>query len=323
MFYGTEQGSFSPECFQISRRVQQKPRMRRLTEKGIPVGGLSMKRLLCIWLLLVLAGSAFAMTEEEARIRILEADPEAKNAMNINVYPSAEADGAYVVVQLQWNKDMSIAGNYWYITGDNAYSLGKGKYNWSWGLSDTTPEVFYNSYGKEKRQVHACVLSDGVPYILKEDSRLTEMYSNNGALMGMIEFQDYDYSFLRVDTRDPKNICLKQIRAAELTREQFLTLEGARRILALVESNGYDVEEYLFWDSSAIALNCTRDALPYHVYLYNHNNQLILPGGWWDDEIGMLEGKASATRSLDLPSIETVLPEWSASDGLFQGTLWE
>lgn len=111
-----------------------------------------MKRLLSFVLaILLLLGSAFAMTEEEAKSRILALDEDASEAAGIIAYPSSDADGAFVVVMTAHNLDENTAGNFWYVTSDDALLLGSGTQNLNWGLIDSEPQVFYNTYYKSDR----------------------------------------------------------------------------------------------------------------------------------------------------------------------------
>ena len=71
-----------------------------------------MKKLLSfVLIVLLLLGSAFAMTEEEAKSRILALDEDASEAVGITVYPSNDADGAFVVVMKELNSEENTEGN--------------------------------------------------------------------------------------------------------------------------------------------------------------------------------------------------------------------
>ena len=256
---------------------------------------------------------AQSMPEAEAKARILKVDPEAASAeMPVMIYPSKEAYGAYAFVRTRWNQygDASTSGNFWYITPNDAYLLGKGDYNTNWGLSTTTPEVFYNSYGKgSDRRAKACVLIQNKPVIIPDAEKLQSLRSMYSALIGYPDMHSSDYAFLKVDISDPANVQLYQIEAVELNREQFLSLDGAEDICRLLEeTGGYTIHQCLYWEGSAIVLNATQnDDAPYHIYLYFDNGTLVQEGTWFGDSIGIaaLSGFATPCRNLALPTLKS------------------
>lgn len=266
-----------------------------------------MRRLFTLLLVfLFCVGSACAMTEDHARELVMKSIPGAKNAVNIAVFPSKTYDGAFAVVMDSY-KDASFSAEYWYVTDDDKYLLGKGGNNKNFGLLDTDPEVFYNAYGiGTEWTTSACVLIDNVPVKIVNTNGIRDfVYSYPNVLEAVVSSQGNDYAFLHVDMSDAEAPVLVQICAKELNQKQFLAYNGAQKILNTVESAGYTIDKYLYWDKSAIALNCIRNGEPYHVYVYMDNGTLVLQGGWWGDDIGMLPGFASAIRNLDMDIIET------------------
>ena len=65
-----------------------------------------------------------AMSEDEARARVLEVDRDAAAATNIFAFPCAESDGAFVVVrQTLDDATWTTNGRVWYVTKANAWLL--------------------------------------------------------------------------------------------------------------------------------------------------------------------------------------------------------
>ena len=266
-----------------------------------------MKKLLSfVLIVLLLLGSAFAMTEE-AKSRILALDEDASEAVGITVYPSNDADGAFVVVMKELNSDATTAGNYWYVTSDDAQLLGSGARNLSWGLIDSEPEVFFNTYYKSdgKRKTRACVLLDGRVRELEnvDDLRLTNFGS--GCIPAVVDDSEAEgkFAFLQLCQSGDGTPYLAQICGVEIDRERFLEVEGAEEALNTVESSGFTVNQFLYWGSNIYALNFTHNVngRKLHCYLYWQDDHLRLEGGWFGDDIGLTSGTASVLYELDVP----------------------
>ena len=270
-----------------------------------------MKKLLSfVLIVLLLLGSAFAMTEEEAKSRILALDEDASEAVGITVYPSNDADGAFVVVMKELNSDATTAGNYWYVTPDDAQLLGSGARNLSWGLIDSEPEVFFNTYYKSdgKRKTRACVLLDGRVRELEnvDDLRLTNFGS--GCIPAVVDDSEAEgkFAFLQLCQSGDGTPYLAQICGVEIDRERFLEVEGAEEALNTVESSGFTVNQFLYWGSNIYALNFTHNVngRKLHCYLYWQDDHLRLEGGWFGDDIGLTSGTARVLYELDVPVVQ-------------------
>lgn len=253
-----------------------------------------------------------AMSEEEARARVLEVDRDAAAATNIFAFPCAESDGAFVVVrQTLDDATWTTNGRVWYVTKANAWLLAQKDVIWSWthDLDSFSPEVFSICHGSDRdRSALAWIVLDGRPVEVKNAPSIYDVEPTRGALMGQVAFQNYDYAFLGVDASDPENVQFYQIEGVELTREQFLTFPGAQEVLDLVEGSGrFSIYQILYWQDSAMALNFMQGDLERTTYLYFVDGKLQCEGGWFGDDIGLLSGRATAFRSLPIPVRHTRL----------------
>ena len=253
-----------------------------------------------------------AMTEEEARARVLEIDMDAATAETIFPFPCAESDGAFVLVrQTMDDATMTTNGRVWYVTPTDAWLLAQKEVIWDWtlNLDSFRPEVFYICHGVDfDRSALAWTVIDGRPVEIQNASSIYGLESTRGALMGYVGFKDYDSVFLGVDTSDPENVLLYQIEGIELTREQFLTFPGAEDVLELVEGDGYfSIYQFLYWQDCAMALNFMKGDLECTTYLYFVDGKLECRGGWFGDDIGLAEGKATPLRDLPIPVRQTHL----------------
>ena len=253
-----------------------------------------------------------AMTEEEARARVLEIDMDAATADTIFPVPCAESDGAFVFVrQTMDDANMTANGRVWYVTPTDAWLLAQKEVIWGWSpdLDGFSPEVFFICHGVDfDRSALAWTVIDGRPVEIQNAPSLYDLEITRGALMGYVGFKDYDNVFLGVDTSDPENVLLYQIEGIELTREQFLTFPGAEDVLELVEGDGYfSIYQFLYWQDCAMALNFMRGDSEYTTYLYFVDGKLECRGGWFGDDIGLAEGKATPLRDLPIPVRQTHL----------------
>ena len=253
-----------------------------------------------------------AMTEEEARARVLEIDMDAATAETIFPFPCAESDGAFVLVrQTMDDATMTTNGRVWYVTPTDAWLLAQKEVIWDWtlNLDSFRPEVFYICHGVDfDRSALAWTVIDGRPVEIQNAPSLYDLESTRGALMGYVGFKDHDNVFLGVDTSDPENVLLYQIEGIELTREQFLTFPGAEDVLELVEGDGYfSIYQFLYWQDCAMALNFMKGDLECTTYLYFVDGKLECRGGWFGDDIGLAEGKATPLRDLPIPVRQTHL----------------
>ena len=253
-----------------------------------------------------------AMSEDEARARVLEVDRDAATATNIFAFPCAESDGAFVVVrQTLDDADWTTNGRVWYVTQTNAWLLAQKDVIWDWTLDidSFSPEVFYICHGKDfDRSSLAWIVLDGRPVEVKNAPLIYDLYSTRGALMAYAAFKDYDNAFLGVDASDPENVQFYQIEGIEITREQFLTFPGAQEVLDLVEGDGtFSIYQILYWQDSAMALNFMQGDLERTTYLYFVDGKLQCQGGWFGDDIGLASGRATTFRSLPIPVRHTQL----------------
>ena len=253
-----------------------------------------------------------AMSEDEARARVLEVDRDAATATNIFAFPCAESDGAFVVVrQTLDDADWTTNGRVWYVTQTNAWLLAQKDVIWDWTLDidSFSPEVFYICHGKDfDRSSLAWIVLDGRPVEVKNAPLIYDLYSTRGVLMAYAAFKDYDNAFLGVDASDPENVQFYQIEGIEITREQFLTFPGAQEVLELVEGSGrFSIYQILYWQDSAMALNFMQGDLERTTYLYFVDGKLQCQGGWFGDDIGLASGRATAFRNLPIPVRHTQL----------------
>ena len=253
-----------------------------------------------------------AMSEDEARARVLEVDRDAATATNIFAFPCAESDGAFVVVrQTLDDATWTANGRVWYVTQANAWLLAQKDVIWDWtlDLDSFSPEVFSICHGKDRdRSALAWIVIDGRPVEVKNAPSIYGLHSTRGALIGYAAFKDGDYAFLGVDASDPENVQFYQIEGVELTREQFLTFPGAQEVLDLVEGSGtFSIYQILYWQDSAMALNFMQGDLERTTYLYFVDGKLQCQGGWFGDDIGLASGRATAFRSLPIPVRHTQL----------------
>ena len=253
-----------------------------------------------------------AMSEDEARARVLEVDRDAATATNIFAFPCAESDGAFVVVrQTLDDATWTTNGRVWYVTETNAWLLAQKEVIWDWTLDpdNFSPEVFSICHGRDRdRSALAWIVLDGRPVEVKNASSIYDVEPTRGALIGQVAFQNYDYAFLGVDASDPENVQFYQIEGIEITREQFLTFPGAQEVLDLVEGSGvFSIYQILYWQDSAMALNFMQGDLERTTYLYFVDGKLQCEGGWFGDDIGLGSGKATAFRNLPIPVRHTQL----------------
>ena len=253
-----------------------------------------------------------AMSEDEARARVLEVDRDAATATNIFAFPCAESDGAFVVVrQTLDDADWTTNGRVWYVTQTNAWLLAQKDVIWDWTLDidSFSPEVFYICHGKDfDRSSLAWIVLDGRPVEVKNAPLIYDLYSTRGALMAYAAFKDYDNAFLGVDASDPENVQFYQNEGIEITREQFLTFPGAQEVLDLVEGSGtFSIYQILYWQDSAMALNFMQGDLERTTYLYFVDGKLQCQGGWFGDDIGLASGRATTFRNLPIPVRHTQL----------------
>jgi len=253
-----------------------------------------------------------AMSEDEARARVLEVDRDAATAEHIFTFPCAESDGAFVVVrQTLDDATWTTNGRVWYVTQTNAWLLAQKDVIWDWtlDLDSFSPEVFSICHGKDRdRSALAWIVIDGRPVEVKNAPSIYGLHSTRGALIGYAAFKDGDYAFLGVDASDPENVQFYQIEGIEITREQFLTFPGAQEVLDLVEGDGtFSIYQILYWQDSAMALNFMQGDLERTTYLYFVDGKLQCQGGWFGDDIGLASGRATAFRNLPIPVRHTRL----------------
>ena len=253
-----------------------------------------------------------AMSEDEARARVLEVDRDAATAEHIFTFPCAESDGAFVVVrQTLDDATWTANGRVWYVTQTNAWLLAQKDVIWDWTLDidNFSPEVFSICHGKDRdRSALAWIVIDGRPVEVKNAPSIYGLHSTRGALIGYAAFKDGDYAFLGVDASDPENVQFYQIEGIEITREQFLTFPGAQEVLDLVEGSGtFSIYQILYWQDSAMALNFMQGDLERTTYLYFVDGKLQCQGGWFGDNLGLASGRATAFRNLPIPVRHTRL----------------
>lgn len=284
-----------------------------------------MKRMIAFWLMICLL-CAPALAEETADDEIwyepgpeitpdpkevmaeqwmLEADPNAKDAENIYVYPSNENDGAWVFCCD--DVGLYFIGEFWYLDGEEACSLGRSKKFWRWDLLNTTPEVFCCSIGEpEVRRAHASILVDGKPLELKGADRFLSLSETKGCMYGWID--GYDYAFLCVDNNE-----LCEVEATEITMEQFLSMNGAQAILDVLEQYkpGAKVVSVLYRSNGVVTLNIDHpEDGKCHMYAWVTEDGLwTYVDDWHYSLMDFHDGEGSATRNTGLRVIESVFPE--------------
>ena len=267
-----------------------------------------MKKAIAFLLMLCLLAApalALELTPEEilAEQWMLDADPEAANADDIFVFPSRETDGAWVFCCMKHH--LISAGEFWYLTGDEAYSLGSGKHFDDWELLNTTPEVFCCSIERLGRNyARASILVDGKPFQLKGAEKLADLREYLGCMYGRID--GFDYAFLCVDNNE-----LCEVEAIEITMEQYLTLDGAPEILDVLEqhSPGAKVLSILYRSTGVITMNVdTRDGKQF-MHVWKDENGRLVEELSFGDMLALYDGTGTATRNTGLRVIESVFPE--------------
>ena len=242
--------------------------------------------------------------EIQAEQWLLEADPDAANAENIYAFPSGESDGAWVFCATGV-KVPYFAGEFWYLDGENAYSLGKGKQFYHWERLNTVPEVFCCSIGKpDVRRANASILVDGKPFELAGTEKFASLGERNGCMYGWVD--GFDYAFLCVDNNE-----LCEVEAVSIDKAQFMAFDGAQEILDVLEqyAPGAKVRSVLYRSTGVITMNVdTRDGEKFmHIWM-NADGRLVETRSF-GDMLALHDGEGTASRNTGLRVIGSELPE--------------
>lgn len=252
-------------------------------------------------------GPEMTSSPEEIRAEqwLLAADPKAKDAENIYLYFSNETDGAWAFCCD--DVGLYFTGEFWYLNGEEAYSLGRGKQFWHWELLNTTPEVFCCSIGKpEVRRANASILVDGKPLELAGADSFHKLAETKGCMYGWVD--GFDYAFLCVDDNE-----LCEVEAAEISMEQFMSLDGAQGILDVLEQYkpGARVVSALYRSTGVVTLNIDDpDDGKCHMYAWITEDGLWTHvDDWHYSLMNYHNGEGSAARNTGLRVIKSELPE--------------
>lgn len=304
-----------------------------------------LKRILSTALIAILLSCpAYAMTMQEAKDAVLANDTQAANAKEFWMYQSSETDGMWVVYATGIDKStMNFKGEAWFVTPDQAVSLGQTQSLKDWALYSGAPQpdapteerstaniwpAFYVAQGPELMvsttdRLNAWRLdpSNHLPTTV-DTGKLIDIDSEYGQLVGMAKGFDYDYAFLVIEDNT-----LLQITAAPIDESIVRTFPDGSKLLDQLSTQGYALTGFLYRAAvpgsveslddlpdaaGIITVNLEKDGQPWHTYLYYSNPGKALnyiDGTDWgsSDElwIATFEGKASDKLDVGLETVET------------------
>lgn len=293
---------------------------------------------------ILLSCPTYAMTLQEAKDAVLANDPQAANAREFWMYQSSETDGMWVVYATGIDKPtMNFKGGAWFITPDQAISLGHTQSLKDWELYSCAPQpdapteersaaniwpALYVAQGPELMvsttdRLNAWRLDASTHLPTTVDTgKLIDIDSEYGQLVGMVKGFDYDYAFLVIEVE-----ALLQIAAAPIDESIVRSFPDGSKLLDQLSAQGYALTDFLYRAAvpgsvenlddlpdaaGIITVNLEKDGQPWHTYLYYSNPGKALNyinGSDWgnSDElwIATFEGKASERLDVGLKTIET------------------
>lgn len=285
---------------------------------------------------LVTASASPGTIADRAKQTVLAYDPDAKDAAEFYVYPSADSYGAWVVYVTGWNPDyVTRAGTAWYVSAEGVL-LGRSKAVLNWHFFTTQRE--YDTPGWDSRfrshiegdadifasrtmpggasRLNAWIVTPEDRVVELDTGGLIDLGAEHGALYGLAGKNDLDYCFLCVDGGQ-----LKQIAAAPIDEAAVNGFYCGCDLLEELRGRGYEVTGFLYRFSDplkdngtndlpaaggVITVNLRRDGQEYHAYLYEEP----LYGGLyatrgWEGELATFKGPGTASRDVGLEVIQT------------------
>ena len=271
-------------------------------------------------------------------------DPQAADAREFWMYQSSETDGMWVVYATGVDKStIAFKGGAWFVTPDQAVSLGHTQSLKNWELYSCEPQppapteersdaniwpALYVAQGPElmvstTNRLNAWMLdaSSHLP-ITVDTGKLINIDSEYGQLVGMAKKSDYDYAFLVIEEKT-----LKQIAATPIEESIVRKFPDGSKLLDQLSAQGYTLTGFQYRAAvpgsvdglsdlpnavGIISVNLEKDGQPWHTYLYYSDPGKVLnyiDGSDWgsSDElwIATFEGKASIRLDVGLETVET------------------
>lgn len=288
------------------------------------------------------ASASPGISAEQAEQMVLVVDPDAKDAKEFYIYPSADSYGAWVVYITGWNRDKAhYDGAAWYVSAEGM-CLGHSKAIFKWDFFTTQPvaasfeedetdgfanrfrshieggtEIFAsNTQPGGVNRLNAWIVTPEDRVIELDTGGLIALNASYGALFGLAGKNDLDYCFLCVDGGK-----LWQIAAAPIDESAVNSFYGGCDLLEELRGSGYEVTGFLYRFSDPLKDNGAAD-LPAaggvitvnlrfggqacHTYFYEEP----LYGGLyaargWENEIAVFEGPGTVCRDVGLQILQT------------------
>ncbi len=293
---------------------------------------------------ILLSCPAHAITLQEAKNAVLASDPNAANAREFWMYRSSETDGMWVVYATGVDQPtMNFKGGAWFVTPDQAVSLGHTQSLKDWEFYSCEPQppapteersdaniwpALYVAQGPElmvsatgRLNAWRLDVSNRLPTRI-DTGKLINIDSEYGQLVGMVKRFDYDYAFLFIEGE-----ALRQIAATPIEESVVRKFPDGSKLLDQLSAQGYILTGLLYRAAvpgsvaglddlpkaaGIISVNLEKDGRPWHTYLYYSNPGEALDyidGSDWGggDElwIATFEGRASDRLDAGLETVET------------------
>lgn len=276
------------------------------------------------------AMSKKSMTAEEVKSLVQSLDEKALNAKEFWIYPSSEANGAWVFYATGWDsKKMTFKGGAWYVDDDHYVCLGHSDNVLNCGFftpgSTAEPdepecEVWYRGgshvpYGPElfastirtgeENVVHVWKLGeDGAPVEL-DTGKLYNLYCAYGVLCGETDAKITDCCFLREHDGQLVQVCgqPEETSAVEALPGCAALLDELRADYTvtgcLYRSMGSDTE------AEVVTVNLLNpEGKPYHTYLFREReSDPFQTSVVWGDGVEVESGTGSIRIDAGLPSV--------------------
>lgn len=299
-----------------------------------------------VLIVMLLSCPAYAMTVQEAKEAVLANDPKAANAKQYWMNQSSETDGMWVIYATGIDKStMDFEGGAWFVTPDQAVSLGYTQSLSSWDFFSCEPQppvpddsdqsnaavwpASYVAQGPELMvsktdHLNAWRLDSASHLPQRMDTgKLTAIDSECGQLQGIVKGQDCDYAFLVIE-----GDALLQIAATPIDEAVVRKFPDGSMLLDQLSAQGYAFTGFLYRaavpgsvenlndlpdTAGVIAVNMLKDGQPWHTYFYYSPGKALsyIDGSDWGSEdelwIATFDGKASDRLDVGLETVETVI----------------
>lgn len=299
-----------------------------------------------VLIVMLLSCPAYAMTVQEAKEAVLANDPKAADAKQYWMNQSSETDGMWVVYATGIDKStMDFEGGAWFVTPDQAVSLGYTQSLSSWDFFSCEPQppvpddsdqsnaavwpASYVAQGPELMvsktdHLNAWRLDPASHLPQRVDTgKLIAIDSEYGQLQGMVKAQDCNYAFLVIE-----GDALLQIAATPIEEAIVRKFPDGSKLLDQLSAQGYAFTGFLYRAAvpesvenlndlpnaaGTIAINLQKDGQPWHTYLYYAPGKALnyIDGSDWGSEdelwIATFDGKASDRLDVGLETVETVI----------------